>query len=341
MNFAYCVVVVSLLTFDDGRVSSENVQLPNCAVTAGFTLLRQEGTPAPLSEVCSRFSAAAAETASISEVRHVLRSFGLQTSAIRITPKNLRNLNSPVILFFEAGRWPRTGNVGHFVTQIRHDADSVTVLDWSQVSPEQRLPRQAVEDAWTGTAIVLDRHLPHSTQTGIGLLALAITTAMCGWWWQRKRMRIPIAAILAISFSIACTGCTRSVPVPVSNKSPSLICELPMVDLGEVDGTRLLEAKFNLQVTGRTARGRNAGDRSDRTETDCERTSQLRRAQRNDSSGIRRPIHPNSVNSYLRASSIPSERASGFYGAMQVESNRHCENSDSPKIVGIRSSTGN
>ena len=250
MTLACCLALAGLVSVQDPNDAIDAMVVPNCAVTAVFTIVRLEGIQTPLSDVASRFPERESETYSIAVVRKVLHSFGIKTAAIHVSPKDLKHVNSPAILYFAPGRWPRTENTGHFVALIRQDAETATVADWNRFSPESQLPRVALEQAWSGTVIILDRHQPSSLPQLFAVAAIAVFAWGCWLGADGKCVR-PVILILVVLWCFAGFGCTHSVSVPTPNQNPPITCETPLVNLGHVDGSQLLETSFELVVSAK------------------------------------------------------------------------------------------
>ena len=217
--------------------------LPSCGATAAYCYLRASGVDVPLSTV-ERTLNASHQGASILDVRQALASHGCQTDAITCRPDRIHQLPLPAILYFDIGRWPYSGQQGHYVMVHKIDDHQITLLDWQSPEPYSVIPTSTLVKMWDGVAIV-----PH-TSPYLRQIMTFIAFGVASWlaWpyglmlksWVLSRKRV--AACLVMLFVVGC----HKEPVARINR---ISVDTPVKQLGIVSGDGRVETVFRLSVS--------------------------------------------------------------------------------------------
>lgn len=231
--------------------------IPGCGEAAAWSLLECSGREVTLNELHARASSICSGVSpselSILDVRKLLSSFGLPTSAIRIPERRMRMLTPPCILYFRPGKWPwgSSQEVGHFVTLVKFTGSEAVVLDWSGVTVHAALhiPLSELDQAWSGEAIVPIDSL--QSRTRFLWPVVLLISAVAAMLLKIRNRSTRGGNLLLACCAILLAGCTEDAMVTAEPTEPLLAFSAPMARIGRVAGERSIEQDFEFRVPGK------------------------------------------------------------------------------------------
>ncbi len=271
----------------DDQASLSAEEIPECGVASVYCVLNLLDVEAPLEDIRQRFVAhnhsADLRALSMEDLRHVLSTYSLNPTVVRVTDRTVDHITPPAILYFPRYDQADRKDIGHFVVLESFDETKVRLLDLSL--PENlfggiaTMDKDSLSKHWEGEAIVLDVNNEGAPASYVRILPKVLTPLLatifvylCVTSFNRKnvhavsakdrrcngmpsglcntqdRVRASLNGALLLASLILLSAS------PSCSKAKQGTSDLPLVfaesniDLGIVETSRTLRQKFTFRV---------------------------------------------------------------------------------------------